>query len=82
MATLTIRNLDDSLKATLRVQAARHGRSMEEEVRMILRQALSNPVPERGIGQRLAARFRDVATDLPIPARSLPRTAPQWDDAA
>ncbi|MGC9236754.1 MAG: FitA-like ribbon-helix-helix domain-containing protein [Thiomonas sp.] len=78
MATLTIRNLDDSLKAALRVQAAQHGHSMEEEVRMILRQALSNPLPERGLGQRLSRRFRDIATDLPIPARSLPRSAPQW----
>ena len=33
MATLTIRNLDDSTKAQLRLQAARHGRSMEEEAR-------------------------------------------------
>lgn len=41
MTTMTIRNLDDELKARLRVRAARHGQSMEEEVRVILRAALA-----------------------------------------
>ena len=40
MATLTIRNLDDSLKHSLRVRAAENGVSMEEEARVILRDAL------------------------------------------
>ena len=40
MAALTIRNIDELLKARLRVRAAHHGRSMEEEVRHILRSAL------------------------------------------
>ena len=33
MGSITIRNLDDTLKRRLRVRAAEHGRSMEEEVR-------------------------------------------------
>jgi len=41
VASMTIRNLDDKLKARLRVQAAKHGRSMEDEARDILRAALS-----------------------------------------
>ena len=41
MASMTIRNIDEKLKARLRVQAARHGRSMEDEARDILRAALS-----------------------------------------
>lgn len=41
MASITIRKLDKQLKARLRVQAARHGRSMEEEARQILRAALT-----------------------------------------
>lgn len=41
MATMTIRNIDDRLKAGLRVRAAMHGRSMEDEARDILRTALS-----------------------------------------
>ena len=42
MASMTIRNIDDALKARLRVQAAKHGRSMEDEARDILRTALSS----------------------------------------
>jgi len=41
MASITIRELDERLKARLRVQAAHHGHSMEEEARAILRAALS-----------------------------------------
>jgi plasmid stability protein len=37
MASLTIRNLDDGIKGQLRLRATRHGRSMEEEARTILR---------------------------------------------
>ena len=58
MASLTIRNLDDPLKARLRIQAAVHGRSMEEEARTILRAALS-PEPETpgNLAQAIRARF-------------------------
>ena len=48
MATLTIRNLDESTKAQLRIQAARHGRSMEEEARTILRSAIEARQPVAG----------------------------------
>ena len=82
MATLTIRNLDDDLKSSLRVQAARHGQSMEEEVRSILRQALARTTPASGLGQRLSNRFMTVATELPIPPRSLPRMPPNWEESA
>ncbi|MGA2843022.1 MAG: plasmid stabilization protein [Steroidobacteraceae bacterium] len=41
MASITIRDIDERLKARLRVQAAHHGHSMEEEAREILRTALS-----------------------------------------
>lgn len=79
MATMTIRNLDDELKASLRVQAALHGQSMEEEVRSILRQALGKPAPAKGLGQRLLGRFQGVAGEIPVPPRSLPRTPPAWE---
>lgn len=42
MASITIRNLDDKLKQLLRVRAAHHGRSMEDEVRDILCSALAS----------------------------------------
>ena len=41
MASMTIRNLDEKLKARLRVRAAEHGRSMEDEARLILQAALA-----------------------------------------
>jgi plasmid stability protein len=41
MASITIRNLDDDLKRRLRVRAAEHGRSMEEEARQILKDELN-----------------------------------------
>jgi plasmid stability protein len=41
MASMTIRDIDEKLKRRLRIQAARHGRSMEDEARDILRTALS-----------------------------------------
>ncbi|MEM9302749.1 MAG: plasmid stabilization protein [Pseudomonadota bacterium] len=47
MAMMTIRNLDDELKAKLRIRAATNGRSMEEEVREILRVALMNSASDK-----------------------------------
>ncbi len=41
MASITIRNLDDDVKTRLRVRAAEHHRSMEEEARIILRDAVT-----------------------------------------
>ena len=41
MASITIRNLDDEVKTRLRVRAAEHHRSMEEEVRVILRDVVN-----------------------------------------
>jgi plasmid stability protein len=46
MASLLLRGLDDRLKRQLRLRAAENGRSMEEEVRQILRHALGVPSPE------------------------------------
>jgi plasmid stability protein len=57
MNTLTIRNLDSAVKDKLRTLAARHGRSMEAEVREILREAVTSPKSDRGLGSRIHARF-------------------------
>ena len=43
MASLSIRKLDDRVYESLRIRAAKHGISMEEEVRNIIRQAVSAP---------------------------------------
>lgn len=69
MATMTIRNIDDQLKTRLRVQAAMHGRSMEEEARDILRAALSvEPVRSASLVSAIRARvepFGGIDLDLP-----------------
>ncbi|MDD1509547.1 FitA-like ribbon-helix-helix domain-containing protein [Pseudomonas sp. CNPSo 3701] len=71
MATITIRNLDDDLKAMLRVVAASHGRSMEEEARLIIRQALTKQDKRGGLGSRIHARFSAVGgADLEVPERN------------
>ena len=73
MATLTVRDLDDQLKAQLRVRAAHNGRSMEAEVRQILRDALeARPEPaEPGLGTQIHRRFRDLDWDhIELPART------------
>lgn len=54
MASITIRNLDRSIKEKLRVQAAKHGRSMEEEVRSILKETFAK---ESGQPENLAERI-------------------------
>lgn len=46
MASVTIRNLEDELKTRLRIRAAMNGRSMEEELRAILRAELSKPLAD------------------------------------
>jgi plasmid stability protein len=61
MAAITIRNLDDETKARLRVRAARHQRSMEEEARTMLRQALAVPdSPALSIADAIQRRFRPL----------------------
>jgi len=67
MASITIRNLDEPLKARLRVQAAVHGRSMEEEARDILRAALNRePLPPANLATAIRARFEALGgVDLP-----------------
>jgi plasmid stability protein len=59
MAQLLVRNLEEDVKARLRVLAAEHGRSMEEEVRAILRDAVARPAEASGgLGTEIAALFK------------------------
>jgi len=70
MGSLTIRNLDESLKAALRLRAARHGCSMEEEARQILRQTLALGTPAGSLARHIHGRFVELdAESLPIPTR-------------
>lgn len=74
MASLTIRNFDDQLKAMLRLQAARHGCSMEQEARDILRRAVQAQPAGAGFAQKIHQRFAELnADELPIPERHAAR---------
>ena len=74
MASLTIRNFDDELKSLLRQQAARHGCSLEQEARDILRRAVQAQPTGAGFVQRIHRRFAGLkAEDLPIPKRRAAR---------
>jgi plasmid stability protein len=68
MAQLLVRNLEDRLKARLQLRARRHGRSMEEEARDILRNALrDDETPATGLGTEIAALFRQTGLKEEIP---------------
>ncbi|MFP3944179.1 MAG: FitA-like ribbon-helix-helix domain-containing protein [Alphaproteobacteria bacterium] len=82
MASITVRNLDEATKAELRVRAARNGRSMEEEVRSILRQAVKGegpqgfaegpaaPIKTKSLGELIHDRFAEAGgLDFELPPR-------------
>jgi antitoxin FitA len=77
MSAVSIRNLDDRVRDRLRVRAARHGRSMEAEMRAILTEAVSEPADEGGLFMALLDRFGALGgVDLDIPPRGTrPRAA-------
>ena len=80
MASITIRNLDDGLKRRLRVRAAENGRSMEEEVREILRRSVGEAPPPRDLGRAIHARFAALGgVDLELPERSPMRPPPRFE---
>jgi plasmid stability protein len=83
MASITIRKLDEQTKSRLRVRAARHNRSMEDEARMILRAALAKePVRAPNLAAAIRRRFRPFGgVDLRLPARDL-STEPSGPAAA
>lgn len=75
LSALSIRNLDDEVKERLRVRAARHGRSMEAEVRTILTDAVAEPREAPSMFQVLMDRFGQLGgvelEPAPHAARSL-----------
>lgn len=78
MAQFIVRNLEDAVKTRLKRRAARHGRSMEEEIRHILRNAAgTEPRVKAGLGSRIAARFKKtgLTRDLPEWRGQTPRSA-------
>jgi plasmid stability protein len=68
MAQLVVRNIEESVKSRLRRRAARRGRSMEEEVRDILRDAVKEEESSAGgLGTAISSRFRNLGTKFEIP---------------
>jgi plasmid stability protein len=82
MATLTIRQLDEKTKTRLRVRAAHHGRSMEEEAREILRSALrASPALTENLAEAIRKRFAEFGgLELTLPRRDLIREAPKFGE--
>ncbi len=81
MASMTIRNLGDKLKARLRVRAAQHGRSMEEEARAILQSALAvEPTRNRSLVAAIRARIEPLGgVELEIEPREPMREPAKLD---
>jgi plasmid stability protein len=81
MSSITIRNLDPTLKERLRVRAAEHGHSMEAEVRRILQAALKGPTlkPRHSLYDRIHNRFAAIGgVELELPPREPGREPPRF----
>jgi antitoxin FitA len=84
MPAITIRNLDPETKEALRVRAARHGRSMEDHVRHLIKADAASDggpaaAPGQGLGTKIAALFAPIGgLDLDLPPRAPDRGPPDF----
>lgn len=78
MAAVSIRDLDDAVREKLRLRAARHGRSMEAEMRAILTAAVTDAPGGAGLFTALTDRLAQLGgVELELPPRATPaRAAP------
>jgi len=68
MAQLVVRNIENAVKVRLQRRARQHGRSMEEEVRDILRDAVNDDLsPAGGLATEIASLFAKTGLDFDIP---------------
>lgn len=68
MAQIIVRDLEEEVKVRLKRRAERHGRSMEEEIRHILRNAAKDSGrPITKLGSRIAGRFSDAGLMTGLP---------------
>lgn len=80
MASITIGNLDDIIEQQLRIRAAEHGRSMEEEARDILSAAVGEGRATRNLAAAIRARITSVGpVDLELPQTEAMREPPAFD---
>lgn len=76
MAAMSIRGLDDGVRERLRIRAARHGRSMEAEIRAILAEAVAERETSEGLFATLLDRFGEIGgVELELPPRATPARA-------
>ena len=79
MASVTIRNLDDDVKTRLRMRAAGNGRSMEEEARLILGDAVSRAAESRNLASIIRGHFGPSrGVDLELPPRETAGDPPSF----
>jgi plasmid stability protein len=79
MASLTVRNLDPTVKERLRIRAAHHGRSMEEEVRSILQDAAGPIRTDQDLASIALSLFGpDHGVELELPPREMEREPPSF----
>ena len=81
MASITIRNLQDGVKRRLRIRAAHNGHSMEEEVRQILNNALSQELSAPiNLASAIRSRFAPLGgAELELPPREPMRDPPRFE---
>jgi plasmid stability protein len=81
MASITIRNLDEALKRKLRVRAAHRNRSMEDEVRDILRTVLAQDPPStENLADAIRRRIEPVGgVEISLPPRGPMREPPDFE---
>ncbi|MFI0348809.1 MAG: FitA-like ribbon-helix-helix domain-containing protein [Chthoniobacterales bacterium] len=71
MITLTIKNLEPDLTSKLRLAAASHQWTIEEEARNILNEHFKESAPAGGMGDRIHARFAAIGgIELELPSRA------------
>ena len=80
MVSITVRDIDDDVKTRLRVRAAANSRSMEEEARSILRDAVGRKPAPRNLASIIRAHFGPSnGADLELPPRESGREPPSFD---
>ena len=80
MASTTIRNLDNEVKTRLRLRAAGYGRSMEEEARLILRDAVEPKPSSNNLANIIRVHFGPSnGVDLKLPMRHAFREPSSFD---
>jgi antitoxin FitA len=82
MAQLLVRNIENTVKARLQSRAKRNGRSMEEEVRDILRAATNEekPAPKGGLGTEISKIFAKHGLETPIPELRFEIKPPSFEE--